>query len=309
MAKMMLLMISGLFIGFTFFHVGMNAIGLQNSLFACFMAIVISAPATNQIQERATAVKELYEVHESKSNMFHWSLLLITHYLNELPYHLLFSTIFFVSLYSPLGIFFEVSRSGVFYLNYSILFQLYCIGLALMVLYMSPNLQSANVIVGFILSFLLSFCGAVQPASLMPGFWTFMWKLSPYTYFLQNLVGLLMHDKSVRCSKNEMSVFSPPIGQTCGEFTKPFFEFETGYITNPDATSNCAYCQYKVGDEYLARMNASFSYLWRNFGLIWAYIIFNIIAMIAVYYVVQVKHFSLMKIGFVKGITISFKRK
>ncbi|CAI4385934.1 ABA_G0025990.mRNA.1.CDS.1 [Saccharomyces cerevisiae] len=50
MAKMMLLMISGLFIGFTFFHVGVNAIGLQNSLFACFMAIVISAPATNQIQ-------------------------------------------------------------------------------------------------------------------------------------------------------------------------------------------------------------------------------------------------------------------
>ncbi|CAI4761065.1 ABA_G0048110.mRNA.1.CDS.1 [Saccharomyces cerevisiae] len=138
MAKMMLLMISGLFIGFTFFHVGVNAIGLQNSLFACFMAIVISAPATNQIQERATVAKELYEVR-------------------------------------------------------------------------------------FILSFLLSFCGAVQPASLMPGFWTFMWKLSPYTYFLQNLVGLLMHDKPVRCSKKELSLFQPPVGQTCGEFTEPFF--------------------------------------------------------------------------------------
>ncbi|CAI4734849.1 CCQ_1a_G0046980.mRNA.1.CDS.1 [Saccharomyces cerevisiae] len=309
MAKMMLLMISGLFIGFTFFHVGVNAIGLQNSLFACFMAIVISAPATNQIQERATVAKELYEVRESKSNMFHWSLLLITHYLNELPYHLLFSTIFFVSLYFPLGVFTEASRSGVFYLNYAILFQLYYIGLALMILYMSPNLQSANVIVGFILSFLLSFCGAVQPASLMPGFWTFMWKLSPYTYFLQNLVGLLMHDKPVRCSKKELSLFNPPVGQTCGEFTKPFFEFGTGYIANPDATADCAYCQYKVGDEYLARINASFSYLWRNFGFIWAYILFNIAGMIVVYYVVQVKHFSPMKIGFVKRITSKFKRK
>ncbi|CAI4034881.1 hypothetical protein SMKI_12G0170 [Saccharomyces mikatae IFO 1815] len=309
MAKMMLLIVSGLFIGFTFFHVGANVIGLQNTLFACFMAIVISAPATNQIQERATAAKELYEVRESKSNMFHWSLLLITHYLNELPYHLLFSTIFFVSLYFPLGIFFEVSRSGVFYLNYAILFQLYYIGLALMVLYMSPNLQSANVIIGFVLSFLLSFCGAVQPSFLMPGFWTFMWKLSPYTYFLQNFIGLLMHDTPVICSEKELSVFNPPIGQTCGEFTKPFFELGTGYIANPDATSDCAYCQFKVGDEYLARINASFSYLWRNFGLIWAYIAFNIFGMIAVYYVFQVRHFSLMKIGFVKRIVFEFKRK
>ncbi|CAI4050610.1 ATP-binding cassette multidrug transporter PDR18 SKDI_14G3910 [Saccharomyces kudriavzevii IFO 1802] len=309
MAKMMLLIISGLFIGFTFYGVGIDAIGLQNSLFACFMAIVISAPATNQIQERATAAKELYEVRESKSNMFHWSLLLFTHYLNELPYHLLFSTIFFVSLYFPLGIFFEASRSGVFYLNYAILFQLYYIGLALVVLYMSPNLQSANVIVGFVLSFLLSFCGAVQPASLMPGFWTFMWKLSPYTYFLQNFVSLLMHKKPVRCSKKELSFFNPPMGQTCGEFTEPFFKFGTGYIANPDATSDCAYCQYKVGDEYLARIDASFSYLWRNLGFICAYIIFNIFAMVAVYYVVQVKHFSPMNIGIVKKLASKFKRK
>ncbi|CAI4750917.1 ASG_G0047570.mRNA.1.CDS.1 [Saccharomyces cerevisiae] len=68
--------------------------------------------------------------------------------------------------------------------------------------------------------------------------------------------------------KERVVSFQPPVGQTCGEFTKPFFEFGTGYIANPDATADCAYCQYKVGDEYLARINASFSYLWRNFGFI-----------------------------------------
>ena len=307
MAKMMLLIISGLYIGFTFFHVGTSYIGLQNTMFACFMAIVISAPATNQIQDRATSAKELYEIRESKSNMFHWSLLLITQYLNELPYHLLFSTIFFVSFYFPLGIFFEVSRSGIVFLTYAIIFQLYYVGLALMILYASPNLQSANVIVGFLLSFLLSFCGVVQPAFLMPGFWTFMWKLSPYTYFLQNLVGLMMHEKPVKCSKKEFSVFNPPVGQTCGEFTKPYFNFGTGYIANPQATSDCEYCLYKVGDEYLTHLEASYSYLWRNFGFLWAYIIFNIFGMMAVYYVVR--QFSPMNIGIVKNLIARFKKE
>lgn len=309
MSKMMLLMVSGLFIGFTFFHVDDSFIGLQNTMFACFMAIVISAPATNQIQARAIAAKELYEVRESKSNMFHWSLLLITQYLNELPYHLLFSTIFFVSFYFPLGIFFEASRSGLFYLNYAIVFQFYYVGLALLVLYMSPNLESANVIMGFFLSMLITFCGVLQPSSLMPGFWTFMWKLSPYTYFVQNLIGLMMHKKPVRCSKKELSIFNPPAGQTCGEFTKPFFKHGSGYIANPEATSKCAYCVYKVGDEYLAHISSNFSYLWRNFGIYWAYIAFNIFGMILMYYLIQIKHISPMNIGIVKRLMARFKRK
>ncbi|CCE61497.1 hypothetical protein TPHA_0A04220 [Tetrapisispora phaffii CBS 4417] len=289
-SKLMLFMVGGLYIGFTFFHVDNSFIGLQNSLFAAFIAIILSAPSINQIQSRAIISRDLFEVRESKSNMFHWSLLVLTEYIAELPFHLFVSTIFFVSFYFPVGLFFEASRSAVFFLNYCIVFQLFFIALGLLVLYLSPDIQSANVLMGLVISMLVAFCGVVQPEYLMPGFWTFMFKASPYTYFVQNLVGIMLHEKPVICTSKEYSYFNPPPGQTCGEYMQVYLNEHTGYINNPESTTNCAYCTYSVGDQYLARIGAHYSNLWRNFGFFWAFILFNIGAMLAVYYLFHVKN-------------------
>lgn len=289
-SKLMLMLVGGLYVGFTFYDVGNSYTGLQNALFATFISVVISAPSMNQIQARALASRELFEVRESKSNMFHWSLILITQYLCELPYHFVFSTIYFVSFYFPLRIFYQVSRSAVYFLNYCIMFQLFYVALGLMVLYMSPNLPSASVIMGLTLSFLLVFCGVVQPPSLMPGFWTFMWKASPYTYFVQSLLGIVLHDKKVVCKTKELSIFNPPQGQTCGQYMEKFLSQSTGYIANPDATEDCAYCLYSVGDDYLHHIGASYGFLWRNFGFYWIYIVFNLFAMVGIYYIFHVRN-------------------
>lgn len=75
---------------------------------------------------------------------------------------------------------------------------------------------------------------------------------------------------------------------------KPFLEKATGYIENPDATSDCAYCIYEVGDNYLTHISSKYSYLWRNFGIFWIYIFFNIIAMVCVYYLFHVRQSSFL---------------
>lgn len=121
-----------------------------------------------------------------------------------------------MSFYFPLRTDFATSKSGVFFLNYCIMFQLYIVGLSLAVLYMSPNLPSANVLMGLLISLLITFCGIFQPCNLIPGFWTFMWKTSFYTYFAQNLVGIILHDKKVVYKAKELSYLDPPSGQTCG---------------------------------------------------------------------------------------------
>ncbi|SCU78746.1 LADA_0A07316g1_1 [Lachancea dasiensis] len=293
MAKLMLHLCAGLFIGFTFYNVGTSYAGLQNAMFAAFMALIISAPAMNQIQARAIASRELFEVRESKSNTFHWMFLVLSQYLCELPYQLVFSTVFFVGFYFPLRVHYEARYAGVFFLNYCIMFQLYFVGLGLMLLYAAPNLASAGVMLSLSLSFLISFCGVVQPASLMPGFWTFMWKASPYTYFVQNTVGIVLHDKPVICRAKEMSYLNPPSGQTCGEFLKDFLAMATGYVENPNATENCGYCLFTVGDDYLNQISSSYSHIWRNFGFFWVYICFNIVGMVALYYIFHVSSFSL----------------
>lgn len=292
MAKSMLYISSGLFIGFTFYNVGTSYVGLQNAMFAAFMACIVSAPAMNQIQSRALQSRELYEVRESRSNMFHWSCLLITQYITELPYQLWCSTLFFVSFYFPLRAEYTSVKAGLFFLNYCVMFQLYCVGFGLAVLYMSPDLPSSSVIMGLLLSFMISFCGVVQPVNLMPGFWTFMWKVSPYTYFIQNLVSFMLHNKEVKCTKKELSYFEPPSGETCGSYMKSYLSSGFGYVQNPDANTNCAYCRYKVGDEYLSFISASYNNIWRNFGFLWVYICFNIFAMVALYYIFSVKRIS-----------------
>ncbi|SCU78297.1 LAME_0A04016g1_1 [Lachancea meyersii CBS 8951] len=308
-AKLMLHMCSGLFIGFTFYNVGTSYTGLQNTMFAAFLALIVSAPAMNQIQARAIASRELFEVRESKSNTFHWMFLILTQYLCELPYQLIFSTIFFVGFYFPLRVHYEAQYAGVFFLTYCIMFQMYFVGLGLMLLYAAPNLASAGVMLSLCLSFLISFCGVVQPATLMPGFWTFMWKASPYTYFVQNAIGLVLHNKPVVCSKKEMSFLNPPSGQTCGEYMKDFLAMSSGYVYNPEATQDCGYCVFKVGDDYLKQISASYSYIWRNFGFYWVYIGFNIFAMVALYYIFHVNTFSLKETKVGRAIMGKFKKE
>ncbi|CCH45108.1 putative membrane protein [Wickerhamomyces ciferrii] len=288
MAKVILLVVAGLFIGFTFWDLDDSVVGMQNGMFVVFLSIILSAPAINQIQERAIASRELFEVRESKSNTYHWSTLLLAQFLNELPYHFVINAVFFCCVYFPLKIDTSATRAGVWYLNYSIIFQLYYVSLGLLIVYAAPDLASSSVLTGLVFSLLISFCGVVQPLKLMPGFWTFMYKVSPLTYVVQTLMGLVLHEKKVVCKTEEYSYFEPPSGMTCQEFAGPFVENTTGYLKNPNDTSDCGYCQYSVADEYMSSVGMKYSYRWRNFGFMWVYIIFNLFAMCFLYYTLRV---------------------
>ncbi|KAH3666640.1 hypothetical protein WICMUC_005567 [Wickerhamomyces mucosus] len=306
-SKLVLFIFGGLFIGFTFWNLNDSVLGLQSAMFATFMSIVISAPAMNQIQSRAIDSRELFEVRESNSNTFHWSALLFAQFINEMPYHLLLGAIFFCCMYFPMGIFREASRAGVYYLNYGIIFQMFYVSLGLLVIYISPNLASSAVIGGLLLSMLIAFCGVVQPLKLMPGFWHFMYKVSPYTYLIQNFVSIVIHEKPVVCAEDEITIFDSPNGLSCYQYAQPFVNAVHGYLINPNATSACEYCVYSVGDQFLATVGIKFGYIWRNFGFLWAYISFDLIAMCVVYYIFRVVKFSPIKL--IKGKLDSFRHK
>ena len=67
------------------------------------------------------------------------------------------------------------------------------------------------------------------------------------------------------------------------------FKVLAGFLNNPNATTNCQYCRFNVGDEYLATLGIKYSYRWRNIGFICAYILFNVYAMGLLYYLFRVK--------------------
>ena len=290
--KFFLNIVGSLITGFSFWNAKHTIVGMQDVMFATFLTLVVSAPIMNQIQTYALQSRELFEVRESKSNTFHWSCLLLAQYINELPYCIIFSTLYFIGWYFPIQFNDSPERCGFWWFTYCFFYQLYYPSLALAVLYPSPDLPTANVIMGLIFSFTMAFCGVFQPPALMPGFWKFMWRVSPLTYFVGNLLSNSLHGRRVECAAEEYNYLDPPSGLTCGAYLGPYFEYNTGYVNNPNDTSNCAVCKYSVGDEYLATIEVTFGQRWRNVGFFCVYIGFNFFAMVALYYIFRVRRLN-----------------
>lgn len=295
-AKWGLYTLGGLFIGFTFWGLKHTIIDTQNSLFVAFLAVVISNPLLNQIQERAVKSRVVYEAREKMSNTFHWSTLMCSQILTEIPYNIIGSTIYFLCSYFPLRVYQNSTLTGRFYLMVSIMYQIYVSTFAIGLYYFSPDLPSAGLLGSVVTVFMFAFAGILQPEASMPGFWKFMYRASPITYIIENLSSSLLHGREIHCSKKELAYFDPPSGQTCGEYVSDYISSRGGYLVDPSATSNCGYCSYTDADTYASvTRKIEYGHFWRNFGLVWVYIVFNVVSMMVLYWLMKDAKFSTPK--------------
>jgi len=79
----------------------------------------------------------------------------------------------------------------------------------------------------------------------------------------------------VQCEQSETARFDAPPGQTCGFYANAFAQSAGGYLLNPAATSDCQYCPYIVGDQYLTSLNIWYADKWRDFGIFLAFVCSN----------------------------------
>jgi hypothetical protein len=103
--------------------------------------------------------------------------------------------------------------------------------------------------------------------------------LSPhrFTRLISGLVSTELHGLPVTCTQSELNLFSAPPGQTCGDYMSSFFASGgAGYITN-NATSDCSYCAYSVGDQFYEPLSISFDTRWRDLGILIAFCGSNLI--------------------------------
>lgn len=85
----MLNIFAGLFIGFSFWMSPADVSGLQNRLFAVFMAVVLAAPLAQQLQPKYLALRSLYTAREKPSRMYHWSTLVFSSVVVEIPFNII----------------------------------------------------------------------------------------------------------------------------------------------------------------------------------------------------------------------------
>ena len=117
-----------------------------------------------------------------------------------------------------------------------------------------------------------------------------MYRVSPLTYWVGGIAGTMLHGRQVECSDSESSIFDPPAGQSCQQYLAPYLGAGApGTLQNPDATSQCRYCALSNADQFLAGSGISWDDRWRNFGIMWAYVVFNLLGAVALYYFFRVR--------------------
>ncbi|KAL5336945.1 ABC-2 type transporter-domain-containing protein [Aspergillus crustosus] len=291
-AKIILAVASALFIGFTFFQPDSSQQGFQDVLFSAFMLTSIFSTLVQQIMPKFVIQRSLYEVRERPSKSYSWAAFIIANVLVEIPWQILSGVLSWACYYFPVyGADQTPHRQGLMLL-YIIQFFIFTSTFANLVISALPDAETGGTIATLMFMLTLVFNGVMQPPNALPGFWIFMYRVSPLTYLISGLTSTGLHGRGIECSSEELSVFNPPSGQSCGDYMAAYLQAAPGTLYNPAATSNCQYCGLDNADQYLAGSNIYYSERWRNWGIGWAYIGFNIFGTVMLYYIFRVRHWN-----------------
>ncbi|KAH8586012.1 brefeldin A efflux transporter Bfr1 [Bisporella sp. PMI_857] len=291
-SKILLNTVAGLFLGFTFYQEENTVAGLQNKLFAIFMAVILSMPLMNQLMPRWESLTALYGVREKPSKMYHWSTFVLSNVVAEIPFNLVAGTLFFIPWYFTVG--FEnafdgssKAERGAYQWLMIMLFEIWWSTFGQAVAAMSPNGQTATTFTTLLGGLVITFNGVLQPLSQLVEFWHWMYYVSPFTWLISGLLSNAISGSVITCATKEINIFNPPSGQTCIEYAGAFVKV-SGKILNPDASADCEYCRYSVADQYLESVNMAYSERWRNAGFMCAYIVFNTLMVFGGFYLTKV---------------------
>jgi ABC-type multidrug transport system permease subunit len=126
------------------------------------------------------------------------------------------------------------------------------------------------------------------PSTALPGFWIFMYRVSPLTYLISGMLSAGLAKTPVTCNEIELVPVQPANGQNCADYLAAYMQVAGGEVYNPNATENCQFCPMASSDAFLASVGSDYGDRWRNFGLMWVYIIFNVAAALALYWLLRV---------------------
>jgi ATP-binding cassette subfamily G (WHITE) protein 2 (SNQ2) len=120
------------------------------------MSTILSSPLAGQLHVPFIKLRDIYEIRERPSRMYHWSALITSQVLVEIPWNVLGSILFFFCWFWTVG--FESSRAGYTFLLYGVMFPIYYTTIAQAVAAMAPSAEIASILFSFLFSFVLALC-------------------------------------------------------------------------------------------------------------------------------------------------------
>jgi ATP-binding cassette, subfamily G (WHITE), member 2, PDR len=96
----------------------------------------------------------------------------------------------------------------------------------------------------------------------------------------------------IKCSDVELLHINPPLeaisDSTCGEYLGPFLQYAGGSLKNPAARTDCQYCPVDQTNRLLQQLGMKTDQAWRNVGYMIVYVVFNMLAIYAIYWLARV---------------------
>ncbi|KAI6361803.1 ZEB2-regulated ABC transporter 1 [Pyricularia grisea] len=305
-AKTALCAVTALFIGFVFYDAPNTQQGLQNQMFAIFNILTVFGQLVQQTMPHFVIQRDLYEVRERPSKVYSWKVFMLSQIIVEIPWNSLMAVVMFFCWYYPVGLYKnailadQVTERGALAFLYLWGFLIFTSTFTDLMIAGFETAEAGGNIANLFFSLCLIFCGVLANPDTMPKFWIFMYRVSPFTYIVSGLLSVAVANSEVRCANNEYLHFDPLNG-TCGEFMKNYINGVDipgvgkvpgagGYLRpgSESSRSDCSYCTIKDTNVFLVGSHASYNDRWRNFALIFAYIAFNIIGALFVYWAVRV---------------------
>ena len=293
--------ISGIFNGFTFWQLGNTVSDMQNRVFTAFLILFIPPIIVNAVVPKFYMNMSLWEARENPSRIYNWVAFCTANVITEIPISIISAIVYWIVWYYPAGLPTDNATAGyVFWMT--VLFFLFQASWGQWICAFAPSFTVISNVLPFFFVMIGLFNGVVRPYNQLPVFWRYwMYWLNPSTYWIGGVMAAILRDIPVECGPNEAARFDPPPGQTCSQYAQSYVEsVGTGYLTNPSGTSNCGYCQYASGVEYMARLNISPSDKWKYLPIFLAFCVSNWALVYFFVYTVRVKGWS-FGFGYVFG--------
>jgi ATP-binding cassette subfamily G (WHITE) protein 2 (PDR) len=113
-------------------------------------------------------------------------------------------------------------------------------------------------------------------------------QVNPFTYLVSSFMATTLGQAPAYCTDNEFQTFFAPQNQSCADYMRDYVSAAGGFLRDPQATGECQYCQMDSTDQFLQRIHADWDTRWRDFGLLWVYVAFNVAGAIFFYWLCRV---------------------
>ncbi|MCJ1367838.1 hypothetical protein MMC16_006973 [Acarospora aff. strigata] len=293
-SKIWVHVVSAILVGFTFFQLGTSPRDLQNRTFSVYFIVFLVNAIINTILLRFFFARLYWEFREGPAKTYSWVALCSASVLAEMPGALVCTVLYYVLWYFPSGL--PHNTAGYIFL-FTLTYEIFQVLLGLFMMAMSPDLGFAGNVLVFIVCIANWFNGIIVPYDQLQVFWRYwLYYLSPFTYLLGGMVTAVNKNLAVTCSAADLTTFSPPPGQTCGQYAGAWATSAAAQLLNPSATANCSVCKWTNGDQYLATFHLGggmWGGIWGYWGIFLLFTVSNLALVYAFTWATKVKYWKL----------------